>query len=268
MESYIQDYKIVASDMDITYRITPNAILLYFQDCFANYLSSKRLAAFDLTGEGLFWVISEFSLDFTGERPLWSDTITVTISIISVSAARVYVSYSVADSTGRGFACGNSCWVIVSRESRRPVPALPLLSRAGISLSGTGTARRTKDDCSSCTETYTYIMHRVNITDLDFNGHVCNRSYLAIATATAPVQFISTHDPVHVHIRFISEAFFGQDLRCTVTREPGKDNFVHMITGEDRTEICRIHSIWTPSPVRQDVAAAIRRAPQQTENQR
>lgn len=29
----------------------------------------------------------------------------------------------------------------------------------------------------------------------------------------------------------------------------------------------RIHSFWTPCPVRQDVAAAIRRAPQQTENQ-
>lgn len=268
METYIQNYKIVASDMDITYHITPNAILLYFQDCFADYLSSKRLAAFDLTKEGLFWVISEFNLDFTGERPLWSDNITVTISISSVSAVRVYVGYSVADSTGRIFACGNSCWVIVSRESRRPAPALPLLSRAGIILSGTGPAVRTKDDCSSCTETYTSVTHRVNITDLDFNGHVCNRSYLSIATATAPVQFISTHDPVHVSIRFIREAFFGQDLNCTVTREPGKDNYVHLITGEDGAEICRIHSIWTPCPVRQDVAAAIRRAPQQTENQR
>lgn len=161
METYIQNYKIVASDMDITYHITPNAIL---QDCFANYLSSKRLAACDLTKEGLFWVISEFNLDF--------------------------------------------------------------------------------------------------------NGHVCNRIYLSIATATAPVQFISSHDPVHVNIRFIREAFFGQDLNCTVTRGPGKDNYAHLITGEDGAEICGIHSIWAPCPVRQDVAAVTRRASQQIESQR
>lgn len=60
VEKFRIKYKVIASDMDVVYRMTPNAMLMYFQDCFANYLSGKCLAAFDIADKNLIWMITRW----------------------------------------------------------------------------------------------------------------------------------------------------------------------------------------------------------------
>ena len=48
MESYTHRYSLTAADMDTRYRMTPNAVLLYYQDCWARYMACLHLAAFDV----------------------------------------------------------------------------------------------------------------------------------------------------------------------------------------------------------------------------
>lgn len=238
-------YKIVASDMDITYHITPNAILLYFQDCFANFLSGRRLAAFDIADRGLVWMITEFDVSFCGRRPLWSDDIRTEIKIGGMTSSRVYVDYSFFDSTDSVFATGSSTWVIMDISSRRPFPADRLLTSGNDIHENTG-RKKSLIPSSNGKEYYNTFEHQVNISDLDFNGHVCNRSYLNLATSTAPVDFIKTHEPKYVHIRFQKEAFFGETLRCEVFRESGSPVFWHNILNPEGVEICKVYSEWEP----------------------
>ena len=88
MTVYRKQYTVVASDMDVTYRMTPNAVMLYFQDAFARCLTARRLAAFDLVQQQLLWVITGFEVDYCGERPLWSDEIGVEIRFSAITPVR------------------------------------------------------------------------------------------------------------------------------------------------------------------------------------
>ncbi len=38
MNQYTHRYSLTAADMDTRYRMTPNAVLLYYQDCWARYM--------------------------------------------------------------------------------------------------------------------------------------------------------------------------------------------------------------------------------------
>lgn len=241
---YTVKYKITASDMDVTYRITPNAVLMYFQDCFANYLSSRRLAAFDIVDEGMIWMITEFSVSFVDKRPLWSDDIFVEISIDEISPIRVYVGYRVYDGMHSLFAEGSSTWVIMDVNAKRPCPAKSFLESKGVYVARADrkVSKRTVAGGKLYHDT---IEHQVNIADLDFNGHVCNRSYLALATSTAPVDFIYTHDPEYVQIKFIRESFFGDKLICKVYKHESVQSYWHEIFNSDGVEICKVYSEWT-----------------------
>ena len=39
LNQYTHRYSLTAADMDTRYRMTPNAVLLYYQDCWARYMA-------------------------------------------------------------------------------------------------------------------------------------------------------------------------------------------------------------------------------------
>lgn len=245
---FYREYNVVASDMDITYHITPGAILLYFQDCFARYLKSRHAAAFDLLDDNLIWVITDFDLNFAGKRPFWSENIGVNIWIRKTTSLKIFVDYTISAAGGDVFAHGSSCWVLLDLNCRRPVAAKELLERKGIIICGTADPERRFPKTLNEVP-FIEACHQVNITDMDFNGHVCNRSYMAIAMSTAPVDFVKRHEPVYVHVKFQKEAFFGDMLKCSVYRQGNEvPVFWHIIRNGEDSDICHVYSEWKDCP--------------------
>ena len=241
MENYQQSYSILASDMDITYHITPNAIMLYFQDCFARFLSSKRLAAFDIIKENLIWVISDFELNFVKERPLWSSDINVKIQFSNISSVRIYVDYWICDKNDEVFAEGTSTWAIINSITKRPFGAKEMLEEGGITANGNAQEIRTIP--KTIEEPFKEIEHQVNVTDLDFNGHVCNRTYLSISMGTVPLEFIKSYSPRYMHIKFNRESFFGEILTCKVIKGENQSYWYDIINSKNKN-ICNIYVEW------------------------
>lgn len=242
MEIYQQNYSILASDMDITYHITPNAIMLYFQDCFARFLTSKRLAAFDIIKENLIWVISDLELNFIKERPLWSSDITVKIRFSEIGSVKIYVDYWICDDKGEAFAEGTSIWAIINSVTKRPYAAKEMLEKGGILANGTPMKSNITQDVSKKT-LQKEVEHIVNVTDLDFNGHVCNRTYLSISMATLPLDFIKKYSPSYIHIKFAREAFFGETLTCKVSENESLSYWFDIVNSKGK-DICNIYSTW------------------------
>ena len=56
--------------MDSEYRMTVVAVLSFFQDTVASYLTTRNLAAFDIADNGYLWVLSDYSLDVAEKMPL------------------------------------------------------------------------------------------------------------------------------------------------------------------------------------------------------
>ena len=262
MKTYTCNYPIVASDMDITYRMTPNAILLYFQDCFARYLTSKHLAAFDVIKDNLIWIISEIDMNYVDERPLWSDNIQVTFDFVEIGAVRIYINYQILNSQGKPFVEGSCCWAVLNSVTKRPFSAKELLESRGISVNEEVARYEVRKPVSAEKELFQKVEHQVNVTDLDFNGHVCNRSYVTIAMGTAPIDFVRTHAPKRMHIKFLRESFFGETLKCKVFKAvEGSPVFWHSVVNSQGKEICSIYSEWTSDEAEQkDVAEVINRA--------
>lgn len=75
MKQYTHRYSLTAADMDTRYRMTPNAVLLYYQDCWARYMSCLHLAAFDVIKENRIWVMSRSSTRGLKTRLLSGQTI-------------------------------------------------------------------------------------------------------------------------------------------------------------------------------------------------
>lgn len=245
MKTFQQQYTILASDMDITYHITPNAIMLYFQDCFARYLTSRRLAAFDIIKQNKIWVITDFEVNFKKEKPVWAEGITVELWFAEISSVRSYVDYRMYDKTGEIFAEGSSCWVIIDSVTKRPFASLEMLNANGIFGADKG-KNKIAAPLSNKKVFYQQVQHQVNVTDLDFNGHVCNRSYLSIAMSTAPIEFIKTTTPTRFTIKFVRESFMGEVLTCNVSKAEDKDYvYWHSIVNAQGKEICTIYSEWT-----------------------
>ena len=262
MKTFKQQYTILASEMDITYHITPNAIMLYFQDCFARYLTRHRLAAFDIIKQNKIWVITEFDLNYKQERPLWAEDITVELCFREIGSIRIYVDFSILNSRGEIFAEGSSCWVIIDSVTKRPFAAKELLNAGGIFDAEEG-RMKIAPQISNQKEFYKQVEHQVNVTDLDFNGHVCNRSYLSIAMSTAPIDFIKATTPKRFNIKFVRESFMGDLLTCKVSKAADKEGvYWHSIVNKDGKEICTIYSEWTTenTGLEKDVSELIPRA--------
>ena len=261
MQKYSQTYPIVASDMDITYHITPNAVLLYFQDCFARFLTTRHLAAFDIINDHLIWVIYDFDLTVIDRRPLWSDNVRVEIWFSKITPVKIFVNYRVYDENDAPFAEGSSCWVVINSDTKRPFAAKDMLANAGIeAIDDTiqNVSALPKPDNAN----HTAIEHRVNVTDLDFNGHVCNRSYISIAMGAAPVGFVMSYIPQHMHVKFVREAFINQVLTCRIIKSATKPNtFWHQIVNAEGQDICHIYSEWKENNEgnTDDVARLVRR---------
>ena len=259
MENFQMTYTILASDMDTSYHITPNAIMTYFQDCFARFLSSRRVAAFDIVKQNLIWVISELELKFKRERPLWSSDITVKVNFKAITSIRMYVDYSICADNGEAFAEGTSTWVIINQETKRPFSPKELLMEAGIVASSTLEHRELPYDNSS-KQYLRQVEHCVNVTDLDFNGHVCNRTYMSISMATLPIEFSQTYIPDYIHIKFVRESFFGETLQCRISK--GHDlEYWFDIVNEKGKEICDIYTNWKDGreELSQDVSEMVKR---------
>ena len=259
MKVFSETYKVLGSDIDIQYRITPNAVLHYFQDSFARMVSSGHLAAFDIIKKDLIWLITEFDLNCKGERPLWSENIRVEISFSKITPIRMYAGFRILDCRDRVFAEGCSVWVVINAVTKRPFVFKNMLENAGFSENGEpfkGIAPQIKAE-KSLQKT---AEHTVNISDLDFNGHVCNRSYLRFAMNTAPLEYLNRYKPERIHVKFVREAFLNEVLTCAVNKyDTEKDIFSHEITGEGGKPVCNIYTEWVDDSqaVAKDISEAL-----------
>ena len=126
MNSYTHRYSLTAADIDTRYRMTPTAVLLYYQDCWARYMSCLHLAAFDVIKQNRIWVTTEFNAWFEEQTALWSDDIDVTVWNSEVGTLRLYAEFRVCRADGVEVAHGFGCWTLLDTETHRLAPLTPI----------------------------------------------------------------------------------------------------------------------------------------------
>ena len=92
---YRHTYTSTASDITPQYRLTPNALLMYFQDSFARLMTIHRLAAFDIVKQQRMWVITEVHIDIHPTDVFWSENFTVELWVSELTSLRIYCDFRI-----------------------------------------------------------------------------------------------------------------------------------------------------------------------------
>ena len=258
MNQYTHRYSLTAADMDTRYRMTPNAVLLYYQDCWARYMSCLHLAAFDIVKHNRLWIITEFNAWFEEQTALWSENIDVTVWNSEVTALRLYAEFRVHRSDGVEVAHGYGCWTLLDTETHRLAPMTPFLPQIPVLPEMTSENHKKRRFPAEGTPLQ-QIEHRVNLINLDFNGHVNNRTYLSIAMQSADEAFMDAYAIHCLSIHWLKETFLGDTLLCRLTLLPNETDehvyhYLHSISRNDDETAAQVYSEWLPRTEQIDVS--------------
>ena len=242
MHKYTKTYTVILDDMDVRkHRLRPISAVMYLQDTFARYCATKRMAAYDLMLKDQIWVISEIHMDFVGNLPFWSEDLKVELWFSEISKLKVYADFHLYYND-KLVAKGNSLWIILNATTKRPAKADEMASKFEV-CTDLALGPHTKMVLPAFTEPYTKITHTNNLSDIDFNKHVNNKSYINLAEMTAPTEFMQNHTLKSLHVRFNRETFLGDTLQCTTYKTTEPKTYAHIIE-KDGVSVCDIVTTW------------------------
>ena len=242
MNKYTKTYNVILDNMDLfEYRLRPISAIMYLQDAFARYTATKKMAAYDLFATNQYWVVAEINMDFTEPLPFWSEEIGINVWFSEISKLKIYIDYELTHKN-KPFAKGNALWFLISRESQRPVKADEVAEKFEV-CNELVLGEHKKFVLPQATEVYAKIEHTINLSDIDFNKHVNNKSYINLAEMTVSEEFRKTHRLKNLHIRFNKETFLGDNLICTTNKTDTSDTFTHIIE-KDGVSVCDIVTTW------------------------
>lgn len=228
--------------MDINeYTIRPISVIMYLQDAFARFCATKKMAAYDLFEPNQYWIVTEFNIDFIDNLPYWSEEIEVSIWISEISKIKIYTDYEIRYKN-KTFAKGNALWFIIDRTTKRPVKTDVVAERFEV-VNNLVLGEHKKFVLSESKEQVREIKHTNNLSDLDFNNHVNNKSYINLAEMTSNDEFKSKHVLTSLNIRFNRETFLGDTLTCTTYKTEKENQYSHIIE-KDGVSVCDISTTW------------------------
>lgn len=240
-------YDIRSSEMGPDYRLKNESAARYFQECFAQYCTSKHLAAFHISKDHLKWIITEMNIEFLDQMPRWSENVLVEVWLSEVKRYRLYVDFQLLYQ-GKVITRGDSSWYILNSETGRPSNVADIASRFELLPELTLGSRQKNSfapEEGTTAELFGEQHHKVTFFDLDFNYHVNNLCYTAIAFNPIPVEFLNKNILRSYSVKYSKETFLNDELYCRVQRQ-GDTLFHQLYNKKDDTEVCLLRSSWAP----------------------
>ena len=251
MNKYTKTYNVILDNMDLfEYRLRPISAIMYLQDAFARYTATKKMAAYDLFSTNQIWIVTEFNIDFVEELPFWSEEIEVYIWISEITKLKVYTDYELKYKN-KTFAKGNALYFIIDRETKRPVKTDIAAERFEV-VDNLVLGEHKKFVLPVMKEKIREIKHTNNLSDLDFNQHVNNKSYINLAEMTSTNEFRSKYNLSSLNIRFNRETFLGDTLTCATYNTEKGNQYIHIIE-KDGISVCDISTTWKEKSPRKSI---------------
>ena len=255
---YRHTYTATASDITPLYRLTPNALLMYFQDCFARLMTIHHVAAFDIIKQRRMWVITEVQIAIEPTDTLWSEDITVELWVSELTSLRIYCDFRIVRKADEQLiATGTSQWNILNLDTKR-LETTDFLDGKLTVVPELMTGSHKKVRFPKPQSTDMQMVHRATRLDLDFNFHVSNRSYVTIALLTMPDEILASQKLTSLTVHWLHETYLDDTLTCRMTRlEDG--NYLHTLTNADGEVVCEVMSRWVPQSERADISEVLKR---------
>ena len=255
---YRHTYTSTASDITPLYKLTPNALLMYFQDCFARLMTIHNLAAFDIVKQRRMWVITEVQINIQPTVTYWSEDFTVEIWVSELTSLRIYCDFRIVRKDNEQLiAAGTSQWNILNLDTKR-LEATDFLADKLTVVPELMTASHKKVRFPKPQSFDMQMDHQATRLDLDFNFHVSNRSYVSIALLTMPDEVLSSQSLSSLTVHWLHETYLDDTLSCRMSRiDDG--SYLHTLTNAEGVVVCELMSKWQALPETADVSEVLDR---------
>ena len=255
---YKHTYTVTASDITPLYRLTPNALLMYFQDCFARLMTIHGVAAFDIIKQRRMWVITEVQIDVQPTVTYWSEDFTVEIWVSELTSLRIYCDFRIVRKDNEQLiASGTSQWNILNLDTKR-LELTDFLADKLTVVPNLMTGSHKKIRFPKAQSIDMQMEHRATRLDLDFNFHVSNRSYVSIALLTMPDDVLSSQILSSVTVHWLHETYLDDILTCRMSRTDN-GSYLHTLTNAEGVVVCELMSHWQPQPEISEVSEVLNR---------
>ena len=253
---YRHTYTATASDITPLYMLTPNAMLMYFQDSFARLMTSHRLAAFDIVKQHRMWVITEVQIDVQPTVTYWSEDFTVELWVSELTSLRIYCDFRIVRKDNEQLmASGTSQWNILNLDTKR----LEKTDFLADKLTVVPTTASHKKVRFPKPQSFDMLMeHRPTRLDLDFNFHVSNRSYVSLALLTMPDEVLSSQALASLTVHWLHETYLDDTLTCRMSRNDDGD-YLHTLSNSEGVVVCELMTRWQPQPEIPEVSEVLNR---------
>ena len=255
---YRHTYTSTASDITPLYKLTPNALLMYFQDSFARLMTIHGLAAFDIVKQRRMWVITEVQIDVQPTVTYWSEDFTVELWVSELTSLRIYCDFRIVRKDNEKLiASGTSQWNILNLDTKRLEPTDFLADKLTV-VPELMTASHKKVRFPKSQSVKMQMDHRATRLDLDFNFHVSNRSYVSIALLTMPDEVLASQILSSLTVHWLHETYLDDTLSCRMSRTDD-GSYLHTLTNSEGVVVCELMSKWQPQPQTADVSEVLNR---------
>ncbi len=164
---------------------------------------------------GLGWVVTSYSIKIK-RLPKVDSKVEIFTKGTSFNKYFAFRQFWIKDLKGNVLVSADSIWVLMDEKTRR-IAEIP---QAVISPYGSQEVKRIpklprplkiKGDAKIISKQY-----QVRYNDIDLNGHVNNTRYFDWMTDVLGMQFLNTHQPTQIDIRFEDEVRYGDIVESRV----------------------------------------------------
>jgi medium-chain acyl-[acyl-carrier-protein] hydrolase len=238
------NFRIHSYEVDFRGRMRLFSLLNYLQEAAGAHAALLHLSVADLHRRGLTWVLSHYHVRV--ERyPRFGETIRIRTWPSFREGKGSLRDFRVTDEQDDPVALAASSWVLLDRQTKRPVsiadylPPYPLHPERAITTDFPALDGLEEPDLE--------MLFRVRMADIDVNHHVNNAIYPAWALETVPEEILHHYLPVELEIQFRAEALYEDRVLSWSKKMAGEDllGFLHRLVREsDGRELTRLRSRW------------------------
>jgi medium-chain acyl-[acyl-carrier-protein] hydrolase len=203
-------------EIDKSDRLTLSAILQLFQEAAICHAENLGVGREDMARTGRVWILSRMSV-LIERRPKYCETVTIRSWPRGGEKLFAMRNYDIRDKDDIPVVCARSAWLIVDIEKRRPLrpqsimDTLPQNEGTDVFPPDAGGAMAIAERSNLSLVADTYAAERKALyTDIDYNGHVNNVSYVKWIEDALDSELLEKADKMRLDINYLNEITTGE----------------------------------------------------------
>lgn len=238
-----QNFTIRSYDVDFQRRLRPDVLCSYFQEVASEHAFRLGVGYQQLEAQRMLWVLSRLLLKVE-IMPAWHEKITIETWAKGTDRLFALRDFRVRDAAGEIICNAISYWLILHRDSHRPVRTDQFFSRLWHEEDAVEATAGKLPGAAREAEVYGL---QVQYADLDYNRHVNNLRYIAWMFNCFDLAFYEQHQLREMQINFLSEVRQGSAL--SICQESIADHHF-LISGFEQDKVSPCFSsilAWIPT---------------------